>query len=155
MISKKMKFIACLMVIEFLVAGYIFYLSIRPVKIITINQRNNHTDILITALPLTEKGRIEWWLVNINSLRERYNIPQPAEDGSYSMVFWNFDDDFKEDDGYDRVCFKEIKSELNCVDKDSLMMVEYGPRTGLYFRMDSGEYFMQKNGEMIKKSYGE
>lgn len=69
------------------------------------------------------------------------------------VVFWEFGEGFKEDDGYDRVCFPEIKSKLNCVDKNSLMMVVQSKRQGLSFRMDSGIYFIKKDGSMIKKKY--
>lgn len=69
------------------------------------------------------------------------------------VVFWEFGEGFKEDDGYDRVCFPEIKNKLNCVDKNSLMMVVQSKRQGLSFRMDSGIYFIKKDGSMIKKKY--
>uniref|UniRef100_UPI0023EFDF01 DUF943 family protein n=1 Tax=Tatumella ptyseos TaxID=82987 RepID=UPI0023EFDF01 len=60
---------------------------------------------------------------------------------------------YKETDGYDRLCFDDMKTETNCIDKNSLMMVVYSKNTGLYFRMNSGKYYLRDNDVMEKRRY--
>lgn len=150
---KNKKGLYALLVVSCALLGYFLWLSLRPVEIIAVHQRHNYSDVLVRNFPFTEQGRISWWLKNKEMLREKYNIPEADEDGFFTIIFWNFAEGYKETDGYDRLCFDDMATKLNCIDKDSLMMVVYSKSTGLYFRMDSGKYYLNDNGEMIKKKY--
>jgi len=151
--EKSKKTVHALLFSGCIIAGYTTWLSLRPVEIFAVHKKNNYSDILVKAFPLTEKGRINWWMKNKSKLKLKYNIPTPSEDGSFTVIFWNFGEGYKETDGYDRLCFEDMKTKINCIDKDSMMMVKYSKNTGLYFRMDSGIYYLKDNGKMIKKKY--
>ncbi|RRZ90863.1 DUF943 family protein [Erwinia sp. 198] len=151
--SKNKKLLYASLLIGCILLGYLLWLSLRPVEIIAIHLRHNYSDILVNNFPLTERGKIHWWLTNKKKIRDMYNIPKPAEDGFFTVIFWGFGDGYKETDGYDRLCFDDMKAVKNCIDKNSLMMVVYSKNTGLYFRMDSGKYYVKENGEIVKRKY--
>lgn len=136
-----------------ILTGCILWLSLRSVEIVATHQRNNYSDVLVKNFPFSDKGKINWWLENHTILKEKYNIPDPAKDGFFAVIFWEFGDGYKETDGYDRLCFDDMKSEINCIDKDSLMMVVYSKRTGMYFRLDSGKYYIAEDGKLMKAKY--
>lgn len=37
--------------------------------------------------PLTDKGKINWRLKNIDVLKEKYDIPKPSSSGSFTVIF--------------------------------------------------------------------
>ncbi|MBD8451302.1 DUF943 family protein [Serratia rubidaea] len=133
--------------------GGIFWLSIRPVDIVAVHQDNNYSDVLVKGFPVTDKGKIQWWFENKDNLKTQYNIPQPASYGSFTVTFWLFGDGYQEEGKYDRLCFDDMPTKKNCIDKNLLMMVRYAKNTGLSFRLDGGVYRIKGNGEMIKEKY--
>ncbi|AML59334.1 putative membrane protein [Serratia rubidaea] len=52
------------------------------------------------------------------------------------MTFWLFGDGYQEEGKYDRLCFDDMPTKKNCIDKNLLMMVRYAKNTGLSFRLD-------------------
>ncbi|MDN4629474.1 DUF943 family protein [Erwinia sp. DT-104] len=148
--SKIKKAFCASLLISCTLLVYLLLLSLRPVKIIAVHQRHNYSDVLVKNFPLTEQGKINWWLKNKEILKNRYNIPRPARDGFFTVIFWDFGDGYKETDGYDRLCFNDMKPPVNCIDKDSLIMVNNSRNTGLYFIVDSGTYRINDSGKMVK-----
>ncbi|CAI1735193.1 DUF943 family protein [Serratia plymuthica] len=152
--KEKIKKSLCMLTLATCVPlGYVLWLSLRPVEIIAVHQRNNYSDVLVKNFPFTEKEKINWWMENKSLLKDKYNIPKPAKDGFFSVIFWDFGDGYKKEEKYDRLCFDDMKTKINCIDKNSLIMVRYSKNTGLSFRLDSGVYRMQENGEMVKNKY--
>lgn len=151
--SKNKKVLCASLLIGCALLGYFLWLSLRPVEVIAVHQRRNYSDVLVKNFPLTEQGKINWWLKNKKMLNDTYNIPKPGQDGFFTVIFWDFGDGYKETDGYDRLCFGDMKPPINCIDKNSLMMVVYSKNTGLYFRLDSGKYYIKENSEMEKRKY--
>ncbi|WP_241609543.1 DUF943 family protein [Rosenbergiella australiborealis] len=148
--SKNKKIICALLLVICALLSYFLWLSLRPVEIIAVHQRRNYSDVLVKNFPLTEQGRINWWLKNKKMLKDMYNIPKPAQDGFFTIIFWYFGDGYKETDGYDRLCFDDMKPPINCIDKDSLIMVNNSKNTGLYFILDSGTYRINDSGKRVK-----
>ena len=129
---------------------YWLWLCLRPVDIVAVHQENNYSDVLVRSFPPTDKGKIIWWLENKNMLKEKYGIPKTSPDGSFVVVFWDFGDGYKETDGYDNLCFNDMKPPMNCIEKDSLLMVRTSENTGSYFVLDSGTYRMNTKGDIVK-----
>lgn len=148
--SKNKKFICALLLVICALLSYFLWLSLRPVEVVAVHQRRNYSDVLVKNFPLTEQGKINWWLKNKKMLKDMYNIPKPAQDGFFSVIFWYFGDGYKETDGYDRLCFDDMKPPINCIDKDSLIMVNNSKNTGLYFILDSGTYRINDSGNIVK-----
>nr|WP_271122108.1 DUF943 family protein [Dryocola boscaweniae] len=134
-----------LMLIVFL---YITYRDLQTVEIVAIHQRNNYSSILVRNFPVTNKGKIDWWFKNKDMLKERYDIPMMASYGSFTVIVWDFGKGYVEEGKYDRLCFDEMKTIANCIEKNSLARINYSEREGLSFIVDdNGEYKKDKNGK--------
>jgi len=149
MVIKKKKTCVTLIAVACILSGFL-WVSLRQVEIIAVHKDDHYSDVLVKKFPITEKGRIKWWEENKSMLKEKYQIPMPSSDGSFVIVFWDFGEGYKETDGYDRLCFNDMKPPINCIDKDSLLMVRNSKNTGLYFLLSSGSYRINSEGEIIK-----
>ncbi|WP_456309549.1 DUF943 family protein [Serratia proteamaculans] len=147
MMLKRTKKIILLMVIS----GCLLWLGFRPMKIISVHQMKYYSIVLVEDYPFTDKGKINWWQKNKSMLKTKYDIPQPEADGSYNVILWDFDEGYKEDDGYDRLCFDDMKPPKNCVDKNALMTVSRDKYNVTDFTLDDGVYVLQDNGLIVKR----
>ncbi|WON77654.1 DUF943 family protein [Serratia sp. UGAL515B_01] len=122
----------------------------HPVEIIDVHQRVKYSDILVKNFPFTDKGKIKWWLENKDMLKEKYNIPNPTQDGLFSVTFWDFGEGYKEDK-YDRRCFDDMKTNKNCIEKKIIFTVDNDKHKRIIFTMyDGDDYRMNENGDIIK-----
>ncbi|AFC86009.1 Enterobacterial putative membrane protein (DUF943) [Frateuria aurantia DSM 6220] len=120
-------------------------------SIIAIHQRGaGFSDVLVNHLPYSDQGKINWWLKNKTDLKELYDIPRPEPDGWYVVNFWLFHDGYKEDDGYDRLCFDDIKTKAHCIDKDRVFSVQWSQNQGTELTVHDGYYLYDKNGRLRK-----
>jgi len=148
---KKMKNLLALVFFAVLLLGYVLWLSWRPVKIVAVHQDHHFSDVLVENFPLTDKGKINWWLENKKMLREKYQVPAPDKDGYFSLTFWSFGEGYKETDGYDRLCFDDKKPPLNCIEKDALFTVDKSPNLGTVFTVYEGSnYRLDDNGNIVE-----
>ena len=147
MMLKRTKKIIVLMIIS----GCLLWLGFRPMKIISVHQMKYYSIVLVEDYPFTDKGKINWWQKNKSILKAKYDIPQPEADGSYNVILWDFDEGYKEDDGYDRLCFDDMKPPKNCVDKNALMTVSRDKYNVTDFTLDDGVYVLQDNGLIVKR----
>ena len=152
MIRRNSKATYLLLAGMLLIVGFL-WLSLRPVEIIAVHQDGNFSDVLVKNFPLTAKGKIRWWLENKEMLKSRYDIPKPASYGSYTISFWLFGDGYKEREYKDRLCFEDMKTEKNCIEKDWLFFINESNNLGIVFTTNSGYYQLQKNGKIIELEY--
>ena len=80
-------------------------------------------------------------------------MPNPDKEGSFYLTFWLFGDGYKEEEKYDRLCFKDMKTKANCIDKDAIFSIDNSINMGMVFRTYDGTYRLQKNGEIVKYVY--
>lgn len=86
-------------------------------------------------------------------LKSKYNIPSPDTDGSFIVVFWYFSGGYKEAGKYDRRCFKDMQTKVNCIDKDKAFTVWNNPSNVVLFGVNDGGYRINNKDEMIKTEY--
>lgn len=110
--SMDMRVKLVLLVMAGVLIGYAFWLLLRPVEIVVVHQRNNFSAVLVKNFPLTDQGKISWWMKNKDRLKMRYGIPKPASYGSFTITFWLFGDGYKEEGKYDRLCFDDMDTKL-------------------------------------------
>lgn len=140
----------------FLIVGcallsYLTWLSMRPVEIIAVHKRStSFTSVIVRNFPLTDRGKISWWMKNKEILKEKYNIPNPEKDGYFYLTFWLFGDGYKEEGKYDRLCFDDMKTKVNCIEKDPVFTVKNSKNMGTMFEAYDGTYRLQNNGEIVK-----
>lgn len=150
---KNEKALYALLFISCILLGTILWFSLRPVEIVAVHQKNNYSDILVKNFPFTDKGKIHWWLRNKAMLKEKYHVPSPAKGGFYTVIFWDFGEGYKETDGNDRLCFDDMKTDINCIDKEKYFTVRSGRNNTLSFSVHDGEYRFTENGELVKRKY--
>jgi len=131
--------------------GCFLWYSHRPVEIVAVHHgRSGYSDVLVKNFPFTDKGKIHWCLKNKAMLKEKYNVPNPEPDGSFSLTVWLFGDGYKEEGKYDRLCFEDMKTKVNCIEKDIVFSVDNSKNMGTMFEAYDGTYRLQKNGEVVK-----
>ncbi|WP_421505094.1 DUF943 family protein [Erwinia rhapontici] len=133
--------------------GLCTWLSLRPVEIVAIHNDGEFSSVLVKNFPLTNSGKINWWLKNKEALDSKYKIPNSDSDGSFTIVFWLFGDGYKEQGKYDRRCFIDMKTKENCIDKKRVFSVETGRNNDILFTVRDGIYRMNKKGEIVKYEY--
>ncbi|QNQ19042.1 DUF943 family protein [Kosakonia sp. SMBL-WEM22] len=135
-----------------ILSGLFIWLTQRPVKIIAVHEDGHYSSVLVEQFPITDKGKINWWLQNKNILQKIYGIPNPSSWGYFNVMFWDFGDGYKKQDKYDRLCFDDMKTEKRCVDKNKIFSVERDRNGDTLFTINDGRYRMNENGEVVRLS---
>ena len=147
---KNKKAMALLLLAGCVAAGYWCWLCLRPVEIVAVHEEDNHASVLVKNFPFTDKGKINWWLKNKNFMKEKYNIPKPSSSGSFTIIFWLFGDGYKEAGKYDRRCFDDMKTKVNCIDKNAVFAIRQYNDDDVIFATYEGRYTLDKNSNIIK-----
>ncbi|WP_312064488.1 DUF943 family protein [Pantoea septica] len=151
MTAKNKKILILFLLAVCLLLSYWIWLCLRPVEIVAVHQENNYSDVLVRSFPPTDKGKIAWWLKNKDMLKEKYDIPKPSSYEYFTVIFWEFGDGYKEEGKYDRLCFKDMKPPINCIEKDAIFSVDKSRNMGIMFTVYDGDnYRLDQNGDIIK-----
>ncbi|MEE3664394.1 DUF943 family protein [Brenneria sp. g21c3] len=150
---KSKKNLRVLFLIGSALASYYLWLSLRPVDIVAVHEDGNFSSVLVKNFPITDKGKISWWLKNKDMLKTKYNIPKSASYGNFTITFWLFGDGYKKEGKYDRLCFNDMKKEINCIEKKAVFSVNNDSKNRVIFTVYDGTYLMKKNGEIVKYEY--
>lgn len=147
MINYKRKFI--LLAAMIIILG-LLWLWCRPIEIIAVHQSGTYSIVLARDYPFTDAGKMQWWLKNKEKLKEKYNIPKPDEDGRYHVILWDFDEGYKEEGKYDRLCFDDMEPPKNCVDKNTIMIIRHSKDSITQFTVGNEYYILQDDGVTVK-----
>jgi len=152
MTDKNKRSIIMTLVLFCFSIGFLIWFFQRPVEIIDVHNDGNYSSILVKNFPLTDKGKIKWWLKNQDSLKIRYNIPKPATYGSFTIIFWDFSNGYKKDSKYDMLCFEDMNTKKNCIDKKNLFKVTRNKfdEKNILFITYEGRYKLKDNGDIVK-----
>ncbi|UQY45701.1 DUF943 family protein [Erwinia sp. PK3-005] len=148
---KNKKLCWTILIITAIAVSYFLWLSLRPVKIVAVHDDGNYSDVLVNQFPITVRGKIGWWRENREMLKSHYGIPKPSLSGSYTITFWLFGDGYMEEEKYDRLCFLEMKTKKNCIEKEKTFTVRYSKHSGLYFLAHDGYYQITDSGKIVKR----
>ena len=106
------------MAIAVVVVIFSLWEDIYPVKIIDVHRstdRPGYDDIIVGHFPLTDRGRINWWLSQRDMLKKKYNIPSGQE---FVLMVWDVGCGYLRDSPReDYFCFPDMTSEKNCIEK--------------------------------------
>ncbi|WP_369408689.1 DUF943 family protein [[Erwinia] mediterraneensis] len=84
-------------------------------------------------------------------------MPEFAQDGSFSVWFWNFGDGYKALPTHDLrlsrqtsdlLCFDKMKTKKNCIEKDAVLHVGSTFDKNIYFLLFEGSYIQSPNGKI-------
>ncbi|WP_172462252.1 DUF943 family protein [Pseudescherichia vulneris] len=139
---KKFGIVAC-------IAGVLLlaWITLRPVEVVAVHQHNEFAYILVRNFPLTDRGKIAWWLAHADKLKTKYGFPRPGPYGLFSVSFWDFKDGYKED-AFDLFCFSDMKTRKNCIDKNVVLSVDNAIDGTVFFTTDDDTYTL-KDGKIV------
>lgn len=152
---KKRKALLAIFIIAAISLIYLFWLLLKPVRIIAVHNDENYSAVLVTHFPFTDAGKLAWWHDNKAMLKSRYGIPRPSSDGNFTLTFWLFGEGYMAREKYDRLCFTDIKTDKNCIDKNKIFSVSKGRNTGIQFMVHDGIYRLNDKGEWVKEIFAE
>lgn len=135
-----------------ILAGFFTWFTQRPVKIIAVHENSHYSSVLVEQFPVTDKGKINWWVKNKNILQKIYGIPKPSDWGYFNIMFWDFGDGYKKQDKSERLCFEDMRTEKRCIDKNKIFSVERDRHGNTLFTVNDGRYQMNENGEVVRLS---
>ncbi|WP_034945276.1 DUF943 family protein [Erwinia oleae] len=156
-ISKRRK--AVFLFFMTFILMILIYCFTLPVKIYAIHQDENFSSLLVKNFPLSDNGKLAWWLENNKFLAEKYDLPVVGKNGTYSVSFWAFDGNYKKmpksdlrlsSEDSDLLCFDDIKSEKKCISKKLLFTVSRDREGNIYFTVYNGTYLQRSGGEIVK-----
>ena len=131
--------------------------DIYPVKIIDVHRstdRMGYDYIIVDHFPLTDWGRINWWLSQRDRLKEKYHIPAGHR---FVLTVWDVGDGYLRDSSHeDYFCFPDMASEKNCIEKIKLLAVDtrYSDKNNVNLIVGDHLYVMdKKNGSITKERY--
>ncbi|SHO58240.1 DUF943 family protein [Vibrio quintilis] len=118
---------------------YVSYLWFRPVEIIDVHHSGIWTTrVVVKSFPLTHRKKIQWWKEHKNWLKDKYDIPRVDKNGFFNVTFWEIGSGYKTDTGTDQdsdlLCFKDMKTNANCIEKKKVFEVSLGRNGGLQYR---------------------
>ncbi|MGX5109185.1 DUF943 family protein [Enterobacter cloacae] len=145
------------MAIASLVVIFSLWDDIYPVKIIDVHRSTNslgYDYIIVDHFPLTDRGRINWWLSQRDMLKKKYNIPSGQR---FVLTVWDVGDGYLRDSLHeDYFCFPDMTSDKNCIEKNELLEVTFRfPESNkIRFYIGDNMYVMNtKDGSMTKERY--
>ncbi|MBV6820165.1 DUF943 family protein [Rahnella sp. PD12R] len=133
----------------------VFFVS-KPTSIVDAHRmKSGFSALLIKNPPFTDKGKISWWLKNKEQIRTRFNIPEPDGEGTYTVVILNIDTGYKIDRGIDEdsdlLCFDDIGTNQNCINKDWVMDVTLLRNGEIRYRFDKKSFLQLPNGTISQE----
>ena len=141
-----MKKIICLLLIIIVFTAFYLWRDNVSVNIMAIHQNKYAAEILVDRLPLTEKSRIKWWMGKRKEIEDKYDITPYGNGGPDYITIFKFGDGYKKAGKEDRLCFDDMDTETNCIDKDILMTISR-TREGLErFTFSDSSYVISKDG---------
>ncbi len=148
-IKKVIFFIAVLVIAIFLYVNFF-----HAPRVLAIHGTDDIRKVLIKDVPFTDSEKIKWWERNSEKF---VNKSQP-----YSVSFWRFDGKylklapkdsglFPDHDTDYLLCFDDVKSDKNCIDKSNWIMEITKSKDGYtYYQLDGTSYYLKPSGELIK-----
>ncbi|MCU5774649.1 DUF943 family protein [Erwiniaceae bacterium BAC15a-03b] len=113
-----------------------YFWNLRPVNIIGVHYKNDFSYVIVDHLPFTDRAKVKWWLDHQDEFREKYHIPAPSASGNFDVSVWaagkgylNYEKNYKQD----LLCFSDMESKDNCIEKNLLLTIKKIPEQRIYF----------------------
>ncbi|MGK9435649.1 DUF943 family protein [Pantoea agglomerans] len=146
------KIIIFIVALAMLLLFYVSFFS-SP-KVLAIHGSEANKELLVKNIPFTDSDKIEWWDnngVKTISSPETYNVSIWKFDGKYQKLAPRNSDVFPDHDTDYLLCFDDMKTEENCIDKSTWIMEVTKTKDGYtYYRLDGESYYRKPFGELVK-----
>ena len=132
-----------------------FYLTFfNSPKVLAVHGSGSNKELLVKNIPLTDSNKIKWW--------DNNGAKTISSPGTYNVSIWNFDGKYQKlapknsglfpdhDTDY-LLCFDDMKTEENCIDKSNWIMDITKTQNGYtYYRIGTESYYRKPSGELVK-----
>ncbi|MEN4523375.1 DUF943 family protein [Pantoea agglomerans] len=146
------KIIIFIVALAILLLFYVSFFS-SP-KVLAIHGPEANKELLVKNMPFTDSDKIEWWDnngVKTISSPETYNVSIWKFDGKYQKLAPRNSGAFPDYDTDYLLCFDDMKTEENCIDKSTWIMEITKTKDGYtYYRLDGKSYYRKPSGELVK-----
>ncbi|MEN4879711.1 DUF943 family protein [Pantoea agglomerans] len=146
------KIIIFIVALAILLLFYVSFFS-SP-KVLAIHGSEDNKELLVKNIPFTDSDKIEWWDnngVKTISSPETYNVSIWKFDGKYQKLAPRNSGAFPDHDTDYLLCFDDMKTEENCIDKSTWIMEITKTKDGYtYYRLDGKSYYRKPSGELVK-----
>ncbi|WP_025902189.1 DUF943 family protein [Tatumella sp. UCD-D_suzukii] len=136
-------------ILVFLIIAYCILIAVRPAKIVRVD---NNT-VFVENLPMTNKGKLSWWLKNKELLQNKYHIINPPD--NFTVIIMNFDGYEKLPKGVrdgsidDYTCFDDNNGEQKkCVYNSIAIVVRGSLGSKIYINIDKNKYTLTPDGKV-------
>lgn len=141
-----MKKIIFLLLAIIVLIGFYLWCDNASVNVIAIHQNKYTAEIVVDRLPLTERSRIKWWVGNRKEIEGKYRIVSFENGGPDYITIYKFGDGYKKEGKEDRLCFDDMDTETNCIDKDILMTISRTREELERFTFSDSSYVISGDG---------
>ena len=134
--------------------GFIYwlYILVMPVKIISFVREGSRIYLFVEHFPVTNKGRIAWWLDNKELLIEKYDVPFIGSKYPWSVLIGEAGDGFQflqhRASDNDLICFDSLKPGAHCAEKKWLLRISHFNQVNTRYTTDDSEYIRGENAEI-------
>ena len=154
--GKNQRVIKSVLVISLLIIFFLLlFLFLRPVKIVSFVREGSRIYLFVEHFPMTDKGRIAWWLDNKALLIEKYNVPFIGGKYYWSVLIGEAGDGFQflqhRASDNDLICFDSLKPGANCAEKKWLLWISHYSQTDISYTTDDSEYVQRGENAEIKR----
>ena len=139
-------------ILVFLIIAYCILIAVRPAKIVRVD---NNT-VFVENLPMTNKGKLSWWLKNKELLKNKYHIINPPD--NFTVIIMNFDGYEKLPKGVrdgsidDYTCFDDNNGEQKKCVYNSIAIVVRGSVDGkVFINIGDKTYIQSSDGRVALK----
>ena len=150
-----MKFSRILIfIISVIILAFIYFISFNSPEVLAVHGSVSNKELLVKNIPFTDSQKIKWW--DNNGAKTIY-APE-----TYSVSIWKFDGKYQKlapknsglfpdhDTDY-LLCFNDMKTEENCIDKSNWVMDITKTKDGYtYYRLEGESYYRKPSGKLIK-----
>ncbi|WP_276972636.1 DUF943 family protein [Tatumella ptyseos] len=139
-------------ILVFLIIAYCILIAVRPAKIV----RVDNSTVFVEHLPMTNKGKLSWWLKNKELLQNKYHIINPPD--NFTVIIMNFDGYEKLPKGVrdgsidDYTCFDDNNGEQKKCVYNSIAIVVRGSVDGkVFINIGDKTYIQSSDGRVALK----
>ncbi|GLR07789.1 membrane protein [Mixta theicola] len=130
--------------------GIYLYLDNRHVNIISAHHDRYSAEVLVDHLPITASSAINWWLENQSAILKKYHIPSGDAGGPTNFTVFAFGTGYRKEDANDMLCFDDMPSPENCIDKEILLTVGRNREGNTRFAFGNSAYIRYADGRITE-----
>ncbi|WP_029591326.1 DUF943 family protein [Franconibacter pulveris] len=146
-----MKKLAYALAIAILVASGLFlYSEHRPVRVYDVHRGEFTAQILVDDLPWTSSAKIDWWLENEKVIKSTLHLQENNSGDVLDYYIYAYGEGYKIQGKQDEICFSDMATAKNCIEKNILMSVSSNPKGDTEFRIDNSIYIRSRDGHIDK-----